>query len=96
MKEKWKKTNKKTNKDRKEERGAEATVVGWKLNDFVFIFKYPHSTTTCFESYNSLCFKVTDKANSKFDLKIKEALHINWRKPNLKAQQNHLTLTLLL
>ena len=96
MKEKWTKTNKKTNKDRKEERGAEATVVGWKLNDFVFIFKYPHSTTTCFESYNSLCFKVTDKANSKFDLKIKEALHINWRKPNLKAQQNHLTLTLLL
>ena len=30
------------------------------------------------------------------DLKIKEALHINWRKPNLNAQQNHLTLTLSL
>ena len=37
-----------------------------------------------------------DKANSKFDLKIKEALHINWRKPNLNAQQNHLSLTLSL
>ena len=85
MKEKCKKNNKKTNKDRKEERGAEATVVGWKLNDFVFIFNHLHSTTTCFESYNSLCFKITDKANSKFDLKIKEALHINWRKPNLKG-----------
>ena len=44
--------------------------------------------------YNSLCFKIIDKANSKFDLKIKEALHINWRKPNLNAQQNHLALTL--
>ena len=33
------------------------------------------------------------KANSKFDLKIKEALHINWRKPNLNAQQSHLSLT---
>ena len=60
------------------------------------IFKHLHSTTTCFDSYNSLCFKIFDKANSKFDLKIKEALHINWRKPNLNAQQNHLALTLSL
>ena len=57
------------------------------------IFKHLRSTATCFDSYNSLCFKVIDKANSKFDLKIKEALHINWRKPNLNAQQNHLALT---
>ena len=40
-----------------------------------------------FDSYNSLCFKIIDKVNSKFDLKIKEALHINWRKRNLNAQQ---------
>ena len=60
------------------------------------IFKYLHSTATCFDSYNSLCFKIIDKANSKFDLKIKEALHINWRKPNLNAKQNHLALTLSL
>ena len=60
------------------------------------IFKDLHSTATCFDSYNSLCFKIIDKANSKFDLKIKEALHINWRKPNLNAQQNHLALTLSL
>ena len=57
------------------------------------IFKHLHSTATCFDSYNSLCFKIIDKANSKFELKIKEALHINWRKPNLNAQQNHLALT---
>ena len=50
----------------------------------------------CFDSYNSLCFKIFDKANFKFDLKIKEPLHINWRKPNLNAQQNHLALTLSL
>ena len=60
------------------------------------IFKHLHSTATCFDSYNSLCFKIIDKANSKFDLKTKEALHINWRKPNLNAQQNHLALTLSL
>ena len=60
------------------------------------IFKQLHSTTTCFDSHNPLCFKIIDKANSKFDLKIKEALHINWRKPNLNAQQNYLALTLSL
>ena len=36
-------------------------------------FKHLHSTVTCCDSYNSLCFKILDKASSKFDLKIKEA-----------------------
>ena len=60
------------------------------------IFKHLHSTVTCFDLDNSLSFEIIDKANSKFDLKIKEALHINWRKPDLNTQQNHLTLTLSL
>ena len=50
------------------------------------IFKHLHSITICFDSYNYLCFKIIDKANSKFDLKIKEALHINWRKLRLKLK----------
>ena len=57
------------------------------------VFKNLHSNATCFDSYNSLCFKTINKANSEFELKNKEALHINWRKPNLTAQQNHLALT---
>ena len=60
------------------------------------IFKHLHSSETCFDSYKHLCFKIMDKANSKFDFKLKEALHINWKKPNLNAQQNHLALILLL
>ena len=67
-----------------------------KKDDKSHIFKHLHSTATCFDSCNSLCFKIIDKANSKFDLKIKEALHINWRKLNLNAQQNHLALILSL
>ena len=63
-----------------------------KKNNKSHIFKHLHSTATCFDSYNSLCFKIVDKANSKFDLKIKEALHITWRKPNLNAQQNHVAI----
>ena len=41
-------------------------------------------------------FKIINKANSKFDLKIKEVFRINWKKTNLNAQQNHLALTLSL
>ena len=61
------------------------------------ISKHLHSIAACFDSYNSLCFKIIDKeANSKFDLKVKESLHINWRKLKLKTQQNNLALTLSL
>ena len=67
-----------------------------KKNNKSHIFKHLNSITTCFDSYNSHSFKIIDKANSKFDLKIKEALHINRRKPNLNAEQNHLALTLSL
>ena len=65
-------------------------------NNKLHIFKHLHSTTTCFDSYNSHFLKIIDKANYKFDLKIKETLHINWTKPNLNVQQNHLPLTLSL
>ena len=67
-----------------------------KKDNKSYIFKYLHSTATSFDSYHSLCFKIIDKAYSKFNLKIKEALDVTWRKPNLSAQQNHLALTLSL
>ena len=67
-----------------------------KKDNKFHIFKHLHSTARCFDSCNSLCFKIIDRANSKFNLRIKEALHINRRKPNLNAQQNYLALTLLL
>ena len=60
------------------------------------IYKHRHYIATSLDSYNSLPFKIFDKANSKFDLKIKKALHIHWRKPHLNAQHNHLALTLSL
>ena len=58
------------------------------------IFKHLHYTATCFDSHNSISFKIIDKAYCKFDLKIKEALHTNCRKPNLNVQQNLLFLFL--
>ena len=41
------------------------------------IFEHLHFTATCVNSYNSLSYKIINKANSKYDLKIKEALHVN-------------------
>ena len=61
-----------------------------------YIFKHLQPTTLYFDSFNSLSFKIIDKANAKFDLKIKEALHIDWRKANLNAQQTHAAYTLSL
>ena len=70
------------------------TRIGENIKKY-HIFEHLHSTTTCFDSYNSLCFKTTiDKTNFKFDLKIKEALNSNRRNSNLNAKQNHLALTL--
>ena len=56
------------------------TVVILKLQKVEQIFKVLHSTAACSDSYNSLSSKMIDKVNSTFDLKIEEALHINWRK----------------
>ena len=50
-----------------------------KKNNKSHIFKHLHSTATCSDAYNSICFKIIHKANSKLDSKFKGALHINWR-----------------
>ena len=57
-----------------------------KMDNKSHILKHLHSTATCLDFNDCLSFKIIDKANSKSDLIIKEALHINWRKPNLNAQ----------
>ena len=65
-----------------------------KITSLIFLSRYTppqHALTRII-----LSFKIIDEANSKFDLKIKEALYINWRKPSINAQQNHLALTLSL
>ena len=42
------------------------------------------------------CFEILDSALTKFQLKLKEAMHINWEKPNLTQQVHHVNLTLML
>ena len=43
---------------------------------------------------NTECFTILDSAASKFQIKIKEALHIKWENPILNQQLRHLDLSL--
>ena len=57
-----------------------------KKDNKCHIFKHLHSTATCFDSYNSLCFKIIDIANSKFYIKIKEVYILTGK--NLTSMHN--------
>jgi len=57
------------------------------------IFKHLSSNPDCLNKCNSDSFQIIDKAKNKFDLKIKEALHINWDKPKLNTQVKHYNIT---
>ena len=58
------------------------------------ILKHLNNNPNCIDNLTSDSFKILDSANNKWDLKVKEALHINWDKPYLNAQVNHLSLSL--
>ena len=45
---------------------------------------------------NSDCFSILDHASTTFQLKIKEAIHIQWEKPTLNHQVYHVNLKLSL
>ena len=60
------------------------------------IFKHLLSLERCRQSCSTDCFEILDSAPTKFQLKLKEAMHINWEKPNLNQQVHHVNLTLTL
>ena len=60
------------------------------------IFKHSLSSEHCRQSCSTDCFDILDSAPTKFQLKLKEAMHINWEKPNLNQQVHHVNLTLTL
>ena len=53
------------------------------------IFKHLQNSPLCKSQFTPDCFKVIDKANSTFSLKLKEALHIKKQKPDLNKQIHH-------
>ena len=65
------------------------------IKDFETIRNH-FETIRCRQSCSADCFEILDSAPTKFQLKLKEAMHINWEKPNLNQQVHHVNLTLTL
>ena len=59
------------------------------------IFKHLVENLTCKKLCDENCFAIIDSASSSFRLKLKEALHIMWLKPNLNKQKEHVSVTIL-
>ena len=50
------------------------------------IYKHIHKNASCLESANYDSFSILDSAPTKWQLKLKEGLHISWENPNLNRQ----------
>jgi len=60
------------------------------------IYKRLKDSEFCRNLCSEACFSIIDSTPTVFQLKIKEALHIEWERPPLNKQLKHLNLSLLL
>ena len=58
------------------------------------IFKHLKNSASCKDVCNESCFKVLDTAKTYHNLRIKEALHITWERPDLNKQLQHYIVSL--
>ena len=58
------------------------------------VFQTLHSKEECFSSFDFNCFSILDSTTTKYQTKLKESMYIDWEKPNLNKQKNHLPTTL--
>ena len=58
------------------------------------VYRHLQSSRACHDSCDTECFAILDSAASKFQIKIKEALHIKWENPPLNQQLRHVDLSL--
>ena len=58
------------------------------------IYKHLNGNPNCLNSLTNTSFTYLDSANTSFQLKLKEGMHIGWEKPNLNKQVNHIATTL--
>ena len=59
------------------------------------IFKHLRNNPECQNVDQRKQFKILDYASSKYELCLKEGLHIKWIKPSLNVQKKHEVITLL-
>ena len=58
------------------------------------IFAYLVNNETCKALSIENCFEIIDCAATPFRLKLKEAMHIIWKKPSLNKQQKHVSISI--
>ena len=58
------------------------------------IYSHLQENPQCQEKVNSDCIEIIARASSYFRLQIKEAMHINWKKPELNKQVKHVGITI--
>ena len=57
------------------------------------IFAHLVNNETCKALSTENCFEIIDSASTPFKLKLKEAMHISWKKPSLNKQQKHVSIS---
>ena len=57
------------------------------------IFKHLLEKSACKILCDEKCFAIIDSVSFLFRLRLKDALHITWLKPNLNKQKEHVTIT---
>ena len=57
------------------------------------VFKHLRAKPECKEACDESCFSIIDRGNSKYELRIKEAMHIQWVAPTLNKQNISLKMT---
>ena len=55
------------------------------------VFQHLHCREECFSSFDLNCFSILDSARTKYQTQLKEGIYIDWEKPNLNKQKNHLS-----
>ena len=58
------------------------------------IFAHLVNNETCKALSTENCFEIIDSASFPFRLKLKEAMHIIWKKPSLNKQQKHVSISI--
>ena len=58
------------------------------------IFTHFVTNETCKTVITENCFEIIDSASTTFRLKLKEAIHIIWKKPSLNKQHKHLSISI--
>ena len=59
------------------------------------IFKHLNEDQKCRDACDKTCFEIIDRDPSPFRLKVKEAIHTEWSKPNINKQRQLLKMGIL-